>query len=488
MTRVVVLGAGPAGLAAARELALGGRAVTLLERSLSVGGLARTEVYRGFRFDMGGHRFYTKSDEVRRFWADALGDDFRLRPRLSRIYYRGRFFHYPLQALDTLRGLGAFEAALALASYAKRRVRPLPIEDTFERWVTNRFGDRVFRTFFKSYTEKVWGIPCSELRAEWAAQRIKDLSVGRIVRRALGLGGGSVRSLIEHFHYPRLGPGMMWEAIQRSAEGAGARVRLGAEVVRIERSESRLLAVVVAGAGGDERVEGSHFITSIPLRALVGRLDPPAPEAVRKAANELRHRDYLTVCLILRRASVFPDNWIYVHDPTVRVARIQNYKNWSGDMVPDPSKTSLGLEYFCQEGDDLWSRTDAELIDLATRELVAVGLAREGDVEDGCVYRVKEAYPIYDSAYRENLRIVQAFTDSLDNCQTIGRNGLHRYNNQDHAALCGLLAARNLLNGRRYDLWSIGSDADYFEETPAAPSAESGAGVPEADPPMAVAG
>jgi protoporphyrinogen oxidase len=488
MNRVVVLGAGPAGLAAARERALGGRPVTVLERSPRVGGLARTEVYRGFRFDIGGHRFYTKSDEIQRFWADAVGEDLLLRPRLSRIYYRGRFFHYPLQAVDTLRGLGPLEAALALGSYARRRVLPLPTEDTFECWVTNRFGDRVFRTFFKSYTEKVWGIPCSELRAEWAAQRIKDLSVGRIVRRALGLGGPGVRSLIERFHYPRLGPGMMWEAVQRSAEGAGATVRLGTEVVRIERTESQVRAVVVAAAGGDERIEGSHFITSIPLRALVHRLDPPAPEAVWKAADDLRHRDYLTVCLILRRASIFPDNWIYVHDPSVRVARIQNYKNWSSDMVPDPSKTSLGLEYFCKEGDDLWSRSDAELIELATRELLAIGLGREGDVEDGCVFRVKEAYPIYDAAYRENLRVVRAFTEGLANCQTIGRNGLHRYNNQDHATLSGLLAARNLLHGRRYDVWSIGSEADYFEEAPAGPSAAALSGAPEADPPIAVAG
>jgi protoporphyrinogen oxidase len=468
--RVVVLGAGPAGLSAALELALGGRSVTLLERDRAVGGLARTEVYRNYRFDMGGHRFYTKSEEVQRFWADALGPDLLLRPRLSRIYYRNTFFHYPLQALDTLRGLGPLEALLALASYLKRRAAPLPVEDTFESWVTNRFGDRVFRTFFKSYTEKVWGIPCSELRAEWAAQRIKDLSLGEILRRALGLGDSNVRSLIERFHYPRLGPGMLWEAVQKRAEGAGAAVRLGEEVVRIERTERRIEAAVVEGPGGRERIPGAHFVTSIPLRALVERFDPPAPEAVRRAAGELRHRDYLTVCLILRRADVFPDNWIYVHDPSVRVARVQNYKNWSSDMVPDPSRTSLGLEYFCQQGDDLWNRTDAELVDLAARELCAIGLARTGDVEDGCVFRVKEAYPVYDAAYRESLDVVRAFLDGLSNCQTIGRNGLHRYNNQDHAVLSGLLAARNLLHGRRYDVWSIGSEAEYFEEEDAVAS------------------
>jgi protoporphyrinogen oxidase len=465
---VVVLGAGPAGLSAALELSLGGRPVTLLERDGSVGGLARTEVYRDYRFDIGGHRFYTKSDEVHRFWADALGPDLLLRPRLSRIYYRSTFFRYPLQALDTLRGLGPVEALLALGSYLKRRALPLPVEDTFEGWVTNRFGDRVFRTFFKSYTEKVWGIPCSELRAEWAAQRIKDLSLGGVLLRAVGLGASNVRSLVERFHYPRLGPGMLWDAIRRSAERAGAAVRLGEEVVRIERSDRCVEAVEVEGRGGRERIPGAHFVSSIPLRAFVQRLDPPAPEVVLRAAGDLRHRDYLTVCLILRRADVFPDNWIYVHEPSVRVARIQNYKNWSGDMVPDASKTSLGLEYFCQEGDDLWNRSDAELVEIAARELRTIGLAREGDVEDGCVFRVKDAYPVYDAAYRQRLDTVRDFLDGLSNCQTIGRNGLHRYNNQDHAILSGLLAARNLLHGRRYDVWSIGSEADYFEEAPAA--------------------
>ena len=471
---VVILGAGPAGLAAAVELARAGRRVVAIERGRAVGGLARTEVYKGFRFDIGGHRFYTKSDEVQRFWSDALGADFLLRPRMSRIYYRGRFFHYPLQAWDTLSGLGPLEAVRALASYLRRWALPLPPEDTFERWVVNRFGERLYETFFRSYTEKVWGVPCSELRADWAAQRLKDLSLGAVLLRAIGLGGNGVRSMIEEFHYPRLGPGMLWEAVRARAEEAGARFRLGAEVVGVERDADRVSAVVIRDASGQERVLASEVISSMPLRPFVSMLDTPAPDDVRRAASGLRHRDYLTVCLILRRRELFPDNWIYVHDPKVRVARIQNFKNWSPDMVPDAAKTSLGLEFFCTEGDSTWSLSDAELVDLATRELEQIGLALREEVEDGCVFRVSHAYPIYDAGYRAELECVKSFLAGLDNLQTIGRNGLHRYNNQDHAVLSGLLAARNVLEGqRRYDVWSIGSDADYFEEDAARPATAS---------------
>ena len=486
---VVILGAGPAGLSAALELSRAGRPVVVLERGHTVGGLARTEIYRGFRFDIGGHRFYTKSEEVQRFWSEALGEDFLLRPRLSRIFYRGRFFRYPLQAADTLRGLGPVEAARALWSYLRRRVRPLAPEQTFERWVVNRFGERLYQTFFKSYTEKVWGVPCTELRAEWAAQRLKDLSLGAVLRRALGLSGDGPRSMIEQFHYPRLGPGMLWEGVRALAEKAGARIRLGAEVVRIERKGDTAHRVVTREASGEVRIDATEVISSIPLGHFVSMLDTPAPDDVRRAASGLRHRDYLTVCLILRRRELFPDNWIYVHDPSVRVARIQNFKNWSPDMVPDADKTSLGLEFFCSEGDSTWSLSDGELVELAARELAQIGLAQREDVEDGCVFRVRHAYPVYDATYRAELEHVKTFLGGLANCQTIGRNGLHRYNNQDHAVLSGLLAARNILQGdRRYDVWSIGADADYLEEEAKAPATRSRRAVPFAAPVPADAG
>jgi len=462
--RVVVIGAGPAGLTAAYELARLDMLPTVLEQSNTVGGLARTESYRGFHFDVGGHRFFTKVEEITKLWHEALGDDFIRRPRLSRIYYRRRFFHYPLRPMDSLRGLGAWQGCRILLSYLKWQVSPYAREDTFEHWVTNRFGKRLFLTFFKTYTEKVWGISCSELKAEWAAQRIKDLSLRVLLLRFLRKSRETIRTLVDEFHYPKMGPGMMWQAVRNSVESRGGVVRLNAEAVRVLRDGNRVTAVVVRNAAHDEQIVGTHILSSMPVSDLVQRMDPPAPPDVVAAARRLRYRDFIGVGLIVNRPHLFPDNWIYVHDPEVRVGRIQNFKNWSPDMVPDPGKSSLGLEYFCTEGDDLWRATDRDLIELATRELERIGLAKAADVEDGCIFRVAKAYPMYDAGYREALAIVREFVDGLENLQTMGRNGLHHYDNQDHAMLTGLLAARNVAHGTRHDLWSVNVDGEYQEE------------------------
>jgi protoporphyrinogen oxidase len=459
----VVIGAGPAGLTAAHDLARQGLKVTVLDRGGSVGGIARTETYKGFHFDMGGHRFFTKKPEVQQLWEEVLGRDFLKRPRLSRIYYRGSYFHYPLRPFETLRRLGPLEALRIVASTLRWWAFPYEREDTFEQWVTNRFGRRLFQTFFKTYTEKVWGLSCSELRAEWAAQRIRNLSMRALLLHALGP-RQEVTSLIEAFHYPRLGPGMMWRAMARGIEDGGSTVRLGCDVVRILRQGREVRAVEVQREGRLETISGTDFVSSMPVTEFVKRLDPPAPAEVRQAAQGLRYRDFLTVCLIVDRAHLFPDNWIYVHDPGVRMARIQNFKNWSPEMVPDPGKTSLGLEYFCNEGDDLWSRADEELLDLGRRELAKVGLAAEAEVVDGCVFRVRNAYPVYDSAYAAHLRTIRSFMDGLENCRTVGRNGLHRYNNQDHSMLTARAAVRSLLSGEREDLWAINAEAEYHEE------------------------
>ncbi|MGH7415581.1 MAG: NAD(P)/FAD-dependent oxidoreductase [Candidatus Rokuibacteriota bacterium] len=479
--RVVVIGAGPAGLTAGRELARLGLRPIVVEKGAMVGGLARTEIFKGFHFDMGGHRFFTKVDEVNKIWHEVLGEHFLRRPRLSRINYNRRFFYYPLRPLNVLRGLGPWQAVLILLSYVRGQLFPYRQEDTFEEWVTNRFGRRLFRIFFKTYTEKVWGIPCSELRAEWAAQRIKNLSLKAAVLSMFLKPRRTIKTLIEEFDYPRLGPGMMWNAVAREIRQQQGAVRLHSEVVALRRTGLRIDGIVVSTGGREEIIAGTHFISSMPVSELVQKLTPPAPAPVLEAARRLSYRDFLTVCLIVNRPNLFPDSWIYVHSPEVTVGRIQNFKNWSPDMVPDPSKTSLGLEYFCSEGDAVWSTPDADLVELGKRELEQIGLVHAGDVEDGCVFRVSKAYPIYDAGYRDALATVRKFVDSLLNLQTVGRNGLHRYNNQDHAMLTGLLAVRNLTRGERNDLWSVNVDQEYHEEEVAAlpdrERAEIGAGL-----------
>lgn len=462
--RVVVIGGGPAGLTAAYELVKYGLSPIVLEKRNIVGGLARTENYKGFYFDMGGHRFFTKSEEVKKMWKEILGDNFLRRPRLSRIYYKKKFFHYPLKPLNALKGLGVINSALIFLSYLRWQVLPYRREETFEEWVTNRFGRRLFLTFFKAYTEKVWGIPCSELKAEWAAQRIKDLSLKTALLHMFLKPKKTIKTLIEEFDYPRLGPGMMWNTVKDHIGKRGGEVRLNTDVARIRREGTRLEAVFVSFNGHKEVVEGTDFISSMPLTELIKKLDPPPPQEVLQAAEKIRYRDFLTVCLMVNKPDLFRDNWIYIHDPDVKVGRIQNYKNWSPEMVPDPTKTSLGLEYFCTEGDGLWNMADNDLIELGKREVDRLGLASYADIEDGCVVRVPKSYPIYDSDYRDHLAIVREFVDSLENFQTIGRNGLHRYNNQDHAMLTGMLAVRNLMLGEKSDLWSVNTDQEYHEE------------------------
>jgi protoporphyrinogen oxidase len=460
----VVIGAGPAGLTAAWELLRHGVRPVVLEQGDDVGGLARTAQYRGFHFDLGGHRFFTKVPEVQALWHALLGPDLLRRPRLSRIYYRGRFFHYPLRPVNALVGLGGWQSVRVGLSYLKWQVRPHAREDTFEEWVTNRFGRRLFLHFFKAYTEKVWGVPCSELRAEWAAQRIKDLSLRTALVSMFVRPTRTITTLIEEFDYPRLGPGMMWRTLADRVTAEGGTVRLGSPVTRVHRDGDTVTGVTTMTGGAPEHIAADFVVSTMPVSHLVRRIDPPPPTAVLDAAGSLRYRDFLTVCLIVKRADVFPDNWIYVHDPEVQVGRIQNFKNWSPAMVPDPARTSLGLEYFCDEGDALWRLPDAELVRLGARELARIGLVREDEVEDGCVARVPQAYPIYDRDYAAHLDAVRAFVDGLGGLRTAGRNGLHRYNNQDHAMVTGMLAARALAAGETHDVWSVNTEQEYLEE------------------------
>ncbi len=462
--KVIIIGAGPAGLTAAYELTKFDLCPVVLEKQDKVGGLARTENYKGFHFDMGGHRFFTKVREVKEMWQEILRDDFLRRQRLSRIYYNRKFFYYPLKPLNALAGLGIWQSLLILTSYLRWQVFPHQREDTFEEWVTNRFGKRLFETFFKTYTEKVWGISCSELRAEWAAQRIKDLSLRTALLSMFLKPQMTIRTLIDEFHYPRLGPGMMWNAVAEEVQRRGGVVRLNCDLVQVHRTGNRIERLVISSGGREEVIRGSDFISSMPITEFIKKLDPPPPPEVLHASQKLNYRDFLTVCLIINKRDLFPDNWIYVHDPDVKVGRIQNFKNWSPDMVPDLNKTSLGLEYFCVRGGEFWNTPDDELVEIGKREVERIGLAPYSDIEDGCVVRVSHAYPIYDSAYREQLDVIRRFVDGLENFKTIGRNGLHRYNNQDHAMLTGMLAVRNLILGEKNDLWSVNTEQEYHEE------------------------
>ena len=466
------MGGGPAGLTASYQLGKAGIPSVVLEKDGVVGGLARTVDFNGYRFDIGGHRFFTKVPAVEEIWREILSpEDFPRRRRLSRIYYDGHYFPYPLRLWTTLRRLGLVNSVWILASYLRSRLFPFREEKTFEQWVCNRFGRRLYRLFFRTYTEKVWGMPCGEISAEWAAQRIRGLSLSTALRHAMtertrSRGKAAITTLVEEFDYPRLGPGMMWERAAEAAVRLGGEVRKNARVSRIFWNGDRVDAVEITAEGPPERITGSHFFSTMPIPELIEMLDPPAPPEVRSAAARLRHRDFLTVAVVVSRAQVFPDNWIYVHDPSVKVGRIQNFKNWSPEMVPDAAKTCLGLEYFCFENDALWSAPDDELVALATRELVQLGLVRADEIEAGTVVRMPKAYPVYDATHQESLRAVREFTDGVVNLQLLGRNGTHRYNNQDHSMLTAMLAVRNVL-GEKHDLWSVNAEPAYLEETAA---------------------
>jgi protoporphyrinogen oxidase len=457
----LVVGAGPAGLTAGYLLAKLGRPVLVLEAEEQVGGLAKTVVRDGYRFDLGGHRFFTKSPEVESLWLEILGGELLLRPRLSRIYWNGRFLDYPLSARDVVGKLGPVELTRCLVSYLAAVPRRQGREQSLEEWVTNRFGRRLYDLFFRTYTEKVWGVPGSEIRAEWAAQRIKGLSLRTAAKDALlGGRGGGVKSLIREFHYPRFGPGQMWEAMAERIEELGGEVVTGAPAERIRVEAGRIVAVEAGG----ETIPCIDVVSSLPLRELVAMVRPMPPADAREAADGLGYRDFLTVALVLPGEDLFPDNWVYVHDPAVRVGRIQNYRSWSPWMVPMAGTTCIGLEYFCFEGDDLWETDDDDLVEVAAAELTRLGLADGARVERGYVERVPKAYPVYDADYAERLAALRDWLDGLANLQQVGRNGLHRYNNSDHSMLTAIRAVDNLVTGAGHDIWAVNADSAYHEE------------------------
>ena len=465
---VAIIGGGPAGLTAAYWMQKHSdkHHVVVVEESDKVGGIARTETYKGFRFDIGGHRFITKSRAVQTLWREVLPEAFLRRPRQSRIFYRGKFFAYPLRIFNALKNMGLYESFRIILSYAKWHVMPHKEEENFEQWVTNRFGGRLFWFFFRTYNEKVWGVSSTSIRAEWAAERIRSLSLRQAVWHAI-TGPKNKEGPVEIFDYPRLGPGMMWEAFRDRIVEKGGEVWTNSAATRIFREGDMVTAVeTVSSAGGEKslvRLEADQFISSMPISTLVLSMVPPAPPAILAAARRLHYRDLVVVALILEGADPFPDNWIYIHSPEVKVGRIQNYRSWSPDLVPEAGKASIGLEYFCQEGDDLWDGDDAELIKLAATEMERLGLGKASAVVDGTVMRQRKAYPVYDDGYREALSMIRGWLSDIRNLQVVGRNGMHHYNNQDHSMLTAMLAVDNILGGSN-DLWNVDVDQDDHED------------------------
>jgi len=460
---VVIIGAGPAGLTAAHELAKRGARATILEADTVVGGISRTVERDGWRFDIGGHRFFTKVPEVEARWKEILPDDFIRRPRLSRIFYDGKFFDYPLKAGNALKNLGLLEAVRCVLSYLWVRVRPPKDTSTFEGWTASRFGWRLYRIFFKTYTEKVWGVPADQITADWAAQRIKNLSLGKAMWRAVFPGRGSktdITSLIEEFDYPRLGPGQMWERCTELVTAAGSEVVFEAAVARIRRDGDRAVEII---AEDGRAWPCTSVISSMPLGELVLVMDPPAPAEVQASAKGLAHRDFLTVALVVPDEFAFPDNWIYVHETGVKLGRIQNFGSWSPYMVKE-GRTCLGLEYFVFEDDELWASSDEELVALGTSELAQLGLVDPARVEAGYVVRMPKAYPTYDETFAANVDICRGWLDThAVNVHPVGRNGMHRYNNQDHSMVTAALTVDNLF-GADHDVWAVNVEEEYHEE------------------------
>ncbi|HQC79379.1 MAG TPA: NAD(P)/FAD-dependent oxidoreductase [Accumulibacter sp.] len=517
---VLVIGAGPAGLTAALELIRRSKyCPVVVEASHEIGGISRTVNYKGYRMDIGGHRFFSKSDWVMNWWQEIMPiidaknanipvqisyrqkhrevktssysqpSDLVLliRNRLSRIYYLRKFFDYPISlSAKTLGNLGVVRIFRIGISYCLATLFPKRPERSLEDFLINRFGDELYRTFFKDYTEKVWGVPCNQISAEWGAQRIKGLSIIKAIRHALSrpLQQKSIEqkntstSLIERFLYPKLGPGQLWEEVARRVEVAGGQILLGHKVSGVRIVSGRVDAVMVTGNdGGEKRIEAEHFISTMPIKDLVAAMNDVPPEEVRAIASELPYRDFVTVGLLVSRMKKIdhslasqlnecpPDNWIYVQESDVKLGRIQVFNNWSPYLVADSKNVWLGLEYFCQEGDEIWSLNDKEMARCAAEELQKIGLIDVADVLDSHVVRVQKTYPAYFGAYHD-FDIIRKYVDEIENLYLVGRNGMHRYNNQDHSMLTAKLAVDAIINGSRDKsaIWNVNIDDDYHEE------------------------
>lgn len=466
--KIAIIGAGPAGLTAAYLLCKENHEVVVFEKDKEyVGGISRTEKYKGFHFDIGGHRFFSKSSEVEDFWTEILGEDMLVRQRSSRIYYNKKFFSYPLMAREALQKLGLMETMLCIGSYIKAKILPIKYPKNFEEWVSNQFGERLFKIFFKTYTEKVWGMPTNEISADWAAQRIKGLSLTSAIKNSFikpknNRNNKVIKTLIDTFRYPKYGPGMMWEKCCSKIIDFGGTVLMKSNVQGIEKDGEKwniCLHDTTKSMGYD------YVISSAALKDLIPNILPSVAEQASIAALSLAYRDFITIVLILPEANSFSDNWIYIHDSSVKVGRVQNFKSWSPQMVPDQSMVCYGLEYFCFQGDMLWNSSDEELISLGKREMEQIGLGKADTVLDGYVVRQPKAYPVYDKDYKYNIHVIKEELENYPGLFLVGRNGMHKYNNQDHSMMTAMLAVKNILAGSNiYNLWNVNGDAEYHEQ------------------------
>jgi len=460
----VIIGAGPAGLAAGYQAVKQGADCTVLETEAEVGGLSKTIFYKGYGFDIGGHRFFTKLPEVQALWNEVLPEDFLHRPRLSRIYYNDRFFRYPLRLGDAMFGLRWYQGAEVLFSFLKAWLTPTTKVDSFEDWVSNRFGKSLYNIFFKTYTEKVWGVPCTQISADWAAQRIKSLSPARAALNALGIARSRDSATLSHtFHYPRLGPGQLYQQMGKAIDGSGSTILTEHNTVSFRHESGRILAAICDTPSGQVEVQGENFISSMPIDDLIRALSPEPPKEVLDAADGLSYRAIMTANLIVDRDQICPDNWIYLHSPQIRAGRMQVFKNWSPELVPEAGRSSVGLEYFASRGDALWNLPDADMMKVAVQDMERLEMIRGAEVVDGCIVRYDRAYPIYDLDYAAKLRTIRKYLGTFKNLTCAGRAGQFRYNNMDHSIYTGQLAVQKL-SGLPVDPWDVNEDPDYIED------------------------
>jgi protoporphyrinogen oxidase/putative flippase GtrA len=463
---IYILGAGPAGLAAAYQLTKQGFPVIVVEKGAKVGGLAKSIEYEGFILDFGPHRFFTKVAPVLQLWNEVLGHEQVSVNRLTRIYYGGKYFSYPLKAIDTLLTLGIWESFKIIASYGWARLRPNSNPQNFAEWVTNKFGKRLFEIFFESYTEKLWGISCQEISADWAAQRIKGLSLLSAIRNALLGNSGKVKSLVDQFQFPRLGSGQLYDKIQTYLEDNQQKVLLNTEVVKIHQDDYQVSHLTLRNCqtGEENTVKCRAVISSIPLSFLVQQINSPPPQKVIEAAKSLRFRNTILVYLIVEGSNLFPDNWLYINEQNVQLGRVANFANWSPSMLPNGHQTPLCCEYWCNFEDPFWTKPEDELKLQAEEELRKIGLLKKEKVASGFVVRLPRTYPVYAGNYKQSLAEIKTYLQQFNNLQLIGRYGAFKYNNQDHSLLMGILAAENIVTPGKHNLWAVNSDSEYQEE------------------------